>query len=311
MKRVLITGAAGSIGTNVIKYLLSEGKYEITALDLRTKNSQKKLKKYRRRINIIYGDMNDSVLMDALVRDQDYIIHLGGVLPPLADIKRGLSESIEYNGTANMIKAINFYNPNCFFVYASSTTIYGKIEHATIKSKANILDIDYYSNTKLKTEELIKNKLKSYTIIRFPFILCNPKTNSFMYNVPKNSMVESITDNDAAYLLVNTLNKENELNKKIWNAGGGESCTASYREILANVLEIYGLSFKYLLNLLFIDKNFYSHIYDDSDKLNEILEFRSDSLTSYYMRLKRQTKNRSLQKILAKPFVALLRKKKK
>ena len=71
MKKVLITGAGGAIGINVIKYLLSEGKYEITALDLRNKNSIKRLKRYRRRINLIYGDMNDSVLMDALVRDHD------------------------------------------------------------------------------------------------------------------------------------------------------------------------------------------------------------------------------------------------
>ena len=53
MKKVLVTGAGGSVGIGVIKYLLSEGKYEITALDLRNKNSQKRLKKYRRRINLI------------------------------------------------------------------------------------------------------------------------------------------------------------------------------------------------------------------------------------------------------------------
>ena len=35
MKRVLVTGAAGSIGLFTIKYLLNEGKYEIKALDLK------------------------------------------------------------------------------------------------------------------------------------------------------------------------------------------------------------------------------------------------------------------------------------
>ncbi|WP_295163622.1 NAD-dependent epimerase/dehydratase family protein, partial [uncultured Brachyspira sp.] len=67
MKRVLVTGAAGVIGIQTIKYLLSEGKYEITALDLRNKSNYKKLKKYRRRINIIYGDINDKILIEALV----------------------------------------------------------------------------------------------------------------------------------------------------------------------------------------------------------------------------------------------------
>ena len=64
MKKVLIFGAAGNIGLELIKYLLSEGKYEITAVDLKNRRSYKSLKKYRRRINIIYGDMNDHLLID-------------------------------------------------------------------------------------------------------------------------------------------------------------------------------------------------------------------------------------------------------
>lgn len=311
MKKVLVTGASGVVGIQAIKFLLSEGKYEITALDLRNKSNYKKLKKYRRRINIIYGDINDKVLIEALVKDQDYIIHLASVLPPIADIKKGLSENIEYLGTENIIKAINFYNPECFLVYASSTTIYGETSKASIKTKPNITEIDYYSNTKLKTEELIKKKIKNYTIIRLPLVLCNPKSGAFMYNIKKNSVVEAITDNDAAYLFANTLNYTDKLNQKIWNAGGGEPLTATYREILSKVLSIYGFSFKYLLTRMFIDKNFYVSIYEDSDKLNEIIDYRSDSLSSYYMRLKRTTKNRVIARFFAKPFIFFLRGKEK
>lgn len=311
MKKVLVTGAAGTIGNKVIKYLLSEGKYEITALDLRNKNSFKKLKKYRRRINIIYGDINDNVLMTSLVKDQDYIIHLAGVLPPIADIKKGLSDAIEYNGIENLIKAINFANPGCFLIFASSTTVYGTIDTATTKTAANLTEMDYYSNTKLKIENLIKEKLKKYTIIRLPLILCDPHSNAFMYNVKRNTKLEAITDNDAAYLFVSALDNEAKLNKKIFNAGGGDATTGVYKEILANVLAIYGISFKYLLTLLFLDKNFYCHVYEDSSKLNDILEFRSESLSSYYMTIKRTCKNRCLQKILAKPFIFFLRAGKK
>ena len=311
MKKVLVTGASGVVGIQTIKFLLSEGKYEITALDLRNKNSQKKLKKYRRRINIIYGDINDKVLIEALVKDQDYIIHLASVMPPIADIKKGLSDNIEYLGTENIIKAINYYNPECFLVYASSTTIYGKTEKATVKTESNVTEVDYYSKTKLKTEELIKKKIKNYTIIRLPLVLCNPRSGAFMYNVRKNSIVEAITDNDAAYLFASSLNYTEKLNKKIWNAGGGEQLTAPYREILAKVLEIYGFSWKYLLTRIFIDKNFYVGVYEDSEKLNEIIDYRSDSLSSYYMRLKRTTKNRIIARLLVKPFVFFLRGKEK
>lgn len=311
MKKVLVTGAAGTIGKLVIKFLLSEGKYEITALDLRTKNSQKNLKKYRRRINIIYGDMNDEILMEALVKDQDYIIHLAGVLPPLADIKKGLSDKIEYNGTKNIIKAINFYNPKCFLIYASTSSIYGDNKEVNIKTKPNILEIDYYSKTKIKTETIIKEKLKNYTIIRLPLVLCNPASGAFLYNVKRNRLVEAITDNDAAYLFTRAIEESEKLNKKVWNAGGGENMTAIYKDILSKVLEIYGFSFKYLLISLFLDKNFYVSTYEDSDKLNDLLDYRSDSLASYYMRLKRATKNRRIAKLIARPLAWKLRTKKK
>ena len=38
MKKILVTGAGGTIGLQVIRFLLSEGKYEITALDLKGLN---------------------------------------------------------------------------------------------------------------------------------------------------------------------------------------------------------------------------------------------------------------------------------
>ena len=49
MKKVLITGAAGTIGLKVIKYLLSEGKYEITAVDFKNGGNHRRLKKYKKR----------------------------------------------------------------------------------------------------------------------------------------------------------------------------------------------------------------------------------------------------------------------
>ena len=312
MKRVLVTGAAGSIGLFTIKYLLSEGKYEITALDLKNSGSYKRLKRYRRRINIIYGDVTDPILMDALVKDHDYIIHLAGVMPPLADMKKELSNLIDYKGTENIIRSISFFNPNCYLIYPSSTTIYGKKQDGvTVKSKVNILDSEYYSNTKAEIEKMIKNKIKNYTIFRLPIVLANPKTEKFIYNGLRDEFVEVVTNRDVAYALVRAIDYDKTLKGKIYNVGGGESCTTTYRELLINVLEIHGLSFSYLLSKLFLDKNYYGHIYKDSKNLEEIIHFRNDSLASYYMRLKRSSKGRTLNKFLAKPFIWVLKRQEK
>jgi len=43
MKKVLITGAAGTVGLQVIRFLLSEGKYEITISSPSGKNQVTKV----------------------------------------------------------------------------------------------------------------------------------------------------------------------------------------------------------------------------------------------------------------------------
>ena len=40
MKRVLVTGASGTIGIKTIKYLLSEGKYDVTALEIKNRKHE-------------------------------------------------------------------------------------------------------------------------------------------------------------------------------------------------------------------------------------------------------------------------------
>ena len=48
MKRVLVTGASGTIGIKTIKYLLSEGKYDVTALEIKNRKHYKALKMRQR-----------------------------------------------------------------------------------------------------------------------------------------------------------------------------------------------------------------------------------------------------------------------
>ena len=43
MKKILVTGAGGTVGLQVIRFLLSEGKYEITALELKNRQVYKRL----------------------------------------------------------------------------------------------------------------------------------------------------------------------------------------------------------------------------------------------------------------------------
>lgn len=303
MKRVLVTGASGSVGLKVLKYLLSEGKYEITALDLKNKKNIKNLKKYNRRINIIYGDITDNVLIEALVKTHDVIIHLASVLPPLSDISKNISKIIEYNGTENIIKAINYYNENCYLIYASTTSLYDSSLSGNVKEIINEDDLSNYSLNKYQVENLIRKKLKNYTILRLPLILNNIINEPFMFNIKKKLLVEVTTKEDAAYAFVKAIDYESILNKKIFNVGMGKQGIIVYDDLLKNILKYQGLSFPYILSRIFLEKNYRSPVLSDSDKLDNIIHYRNDTLDNYYKRLNNSGKNRKIRKLLAKPIL--------
>lgn len=300
MKKVLVTGAAGTIGLQVIKYLLAEGKYEITALDLKSKSVFQKLKKYRRRVNVLYGDISDRVLIEALIKDHDIVIHLASALPPLSDMKKGLADVIEYQGTENIIRAISYYNPKCYLFYASTTSMYKNKDNPTVKTKIELKDYDYFALAKYNTEKLIKEKLKNYTIYRIPLVLSNPLIEPFMYHVKKNSIVDVITKEDAAYSFVKGLKFLDKLNKKTYNVCGNESII--FKNLLTEILKITGLSFGYVFNRLLIEKNYYSPVCGDKDELNDLINYRNDSISEYYKRLRSKIKKRKFAKLLAKPL---------
>ncbi|MBE6139949.1 MAG: NAD(P)-dependent oxidoreductase [Firmicutes bacterium] len=300
MKKVLVTGAAGMIGLKTLKYLLSEGKYEITALDLKMKSSIQKLKKYRNRINIVLGDVTDRILVEALVKDHDIIIHLAGTLPPFADLKKDLANLIDYNGTENIVRAISYYNPKCFLIYASTTSLYNGEYEVTVKTPIKINEFSYYNQAKYKAENLMKEKLKYYTIFRLPYVLGDLKKDSFPLNGEKNKLIEVITKEDAAYAFVKAIDKKDLLNKKTYNVTGDE--TIKYRDLLDKYLEIYGLSWKYIINRMFWDKNFYNSTCADREVLNDILNYRTRSLKEYFDKIKRRTKKRDFFVFLAKPL---------
>lgn len=316
MKKVLVTGAAGIIGVNVVKFLLSEGKYEITLLDMKNRRSVKRLKRYSKRVNIVYGDINSEVLMDALVRDHDVVIHLAGALPPLANFKKDLCRIVDYEGSKNIVNAIRMYNPKCQLLYASSTTVYGRErdnDNLSIKNEVVIHDGDYYSQYKNDVEKIINGELKNYTIFRIPAVLGEPDNDLPMYNIPKNSCVEFISAKDVAYALVSAIDFKEEINRKTYNLSGGEKYRTTYRKHLIELLSIYGLSTRFLASYFLVDKDFYSGYYQDSDKLEEIIHYRNDSLNAYYKKLRSKYRGwrRLGQRILAKPIVWYLKRKDK
>ncbi len=311
--KVLLTGAAGSIGLETLKQLVKK-KYDITILELFNKRTEKRLKPFQKIINIVYGSINNKHLVTKLVKKNDIIIHLAAIIPPLADKNPELTREVNFYGTLNIVEAIRKQLKKPFLVYASSISVYGDRLNNPIISIDDPLKPspgDYYAETKIAAEQLIRNAKIPYTIFRLTGIMGKPEIDPLMFHMPLNTKIEIASNIDTGIAFANATEHLNELQGHIFNLGGGEKCRTTYRQFLKRMLEIYGFNFHDFRVSNFAKKNFHCGYYTDSYKLNDILHFQNDSLSTYYQRIENDTKKsiRFFSKIFSKVIIYFLEKK--
>lgn len=122
-----------------------------------------------------------------------------------------------------------------------------------------------------------------------------------MYHGNKEDEVDVITKEDCAYAFVKGIKYAEKLNKKTFNLAGNE--TINYGKLLEKLVNINGLSWKYILARIFLEKNYYSPVCSDRDELENLIHYRNDSINEYYARLRSVNKDRKFAKILAKLLV--------
>jgi nucleoside-diphosphate-sugar epimerase len=127
--RILITGGAGFIGSNLTKRLVNEG-HEITVLDSLLRGNKLEKETYSK-INFIKGDVRDAQLMIDASKGCDLIIHFAAVLGVdiVADNPVETMD-VEVIGTRNAIMAAETNNIKKI-MYASTSGIYG---HSAIEN---------------------------------------------------------------------------------------------------------------------------------------------------------------------------------
>lgn len=127
--RILITGGAGFIGSNLTKRLVNEG-HEITVLDSLLRGNKLDKDTYSK-INFIKGDVRDAQLMIDASKGCDLIIHFAAVLGVdiVADNPVETMD-VEVIGTRNAIMAAEINNIKKI-MYASTSGIYG---HSAIEN---------------------------------------------------------------------------------------------------------------------------------------------------------------------------------
>lgn len=305
-EKVLLTGASGTVGQAVLKELCSvKNKYDVTVFDVKTSKTTRKLKPFRDDINIVYGDITNESDLIKVSHNKDIVIHLAAITPPLTDDKRALSYKINVEATEKLIRLLELHSPNAFFLYSSSISVYGdRLNNPliSIDDKLDPSEDDEYAKTKLLAEDIIQNCKLDWAIFRLTAIMGEYKTSKLMFHQPLKSPMEIASLEDTARAFVNAIDKQVHLSNEIFNLGGGENCRIMYDDFLSHSFKIQGLGELDFPSKTFAEKNLYCGYYEDGYVLNNILNFRNDTLEEYF-----ETQKRSVS-FLKKLTISIFRK---
>ena len=186
--KVLITGAAGLIGSKVLSLFIAKG-VDVIALDL---GEQLEAQKYffqtladHKNLNLVPGTIMDSALLQKLMVDCDVVIHLAAMLGVArTESDRLQCLNINITGTENVLRAA-VSNGVTRVVLASSSEVYGEPAQNPINEEFITQGKTVYAISKLAAEELAiaYNQMYpslSYSIARFFNVYGEGQVNQFV-----------------------------------------------------------------------------------------------------------------------------------
>ena len=176
--RVLITGGAGFIPSNLIRYLLAETEHEVVSLDALTyAGSLENLTEVlsHPRLSFVHGDVRDAGLVAEIVGGVDVIVNAAAESHVEKSIERGASEFVTTNveGTQILLDAIR-ERPVERFVLISSSEVYGTAERAPMDERHPLEPRSPYAATKAGADRLAYSYWVTYGL---PIAIVRPFNN--------------------------------------------------------------------------------------------------------------------------------------
>jgi len=147
-EKIVVTGGAGFIGSNLIEKLLQEKDYEIIVLDNFSTGFKENLEKVKNKIKVIEGDICSLEQTTNALKETDYVFHLAA----FSYVGESIKEPAKYNkenidGTLNVLKAAK-ENSVKRVIFPSSCIVYGKTEKNPIPESEPLKPNTPYGLTK-------------------------------------------------------------------------------------------------------------------------------------------------------------------
>jgi len=170
MKKILVTGATGFVGSHMVDFLLDNIKnikiyatkrYHLSRID--------KIQHFYDKINWVDCDLTDPVSVNKIIKQikPDKILHFAAesfVSPSWDHPNRYMS--VNYNATVNLLEALRQSKSNCKFLIPGSGEEYGEVDKKDIPitEKTTLKPVNPYAVTKIAQDLIGFVYFKSYKL---------------------------------------------------------------------------------------------------------------------------------------------------
>ncbi|HUU77049.1 MAG TPA: NAD(P)-dependent oxidoreductase [candidate division Zixibacteria bacterium] len=316
MAKILLTGAFGNVGTSTLEELIKMDNHFIRCFDIPTKANKKKAKKFQQyndKVEIFWGDLRDQFEVEKAVEDIDAIIHLGAIIPPLANNRPEIAEPVNVGGTKNIITAIKKQTDQPKLIFSSSVATYGDVRYKGLDYVIQTTDefnpspFDHYARHKIKCEEMIKSSGINWSIFRFSAIPpLDQGLDPLMFEVPLDTPIEYTHTKDTGLALAKAVTND-FIWGKILHIAGGPINRVSYEDFVGRMLDAMGIG--RLPKEAFGNEPFHCG-YMDTTESQRILQYQNRTFDDYLKFYKKRLAFARILAIIFKPAVRswLLRK---
>ena len=155
VKKILVTGGAGYIGTSLVPKLLDLG-HEVTVFDNLMVGGNQLLPFFKyKNFNFIKGDIRNLKELKESVKGNDIIVHLAALVGfPVCRMNPDLAKETNVQGTINLIKACD---KNQIIFYGSTGSNYGAVTDICTE-ETPLHPLSLYGETKTKAEQLLMKR---------------------------------------------------------------------------------------------------------------------------------------------------------
>ena len=169
-KRILVTGGAGFIGSEVVSQLIKKNAM-VTVIDNFSFGKKQYLPK-KNNLKIIEGDITDEKVVSRAVKDQEFVIHLAA-LPFIPDSFHYPANFFNVNaiGTVNLLWKSIQSKTVTRFIHISTSEVYGTAQHVPMDENHPTAPHSTYAVSKLAGDRV------AFTLHKengFPVVIIRP-----------------------------------------------------------------------------------------------------------------------------------------